>query len=529
MYSNPLTRKYQTGGDISTSEMEEIMQAFYQWLPTAVEDFQGMEPAQVEEAVKGMVKTAKGKKQVEDLLQQFQQVMKSADQESTGMFKQGGKLHDFICKHATGGRVKVGCGCHENGGEIESAEKGTKTKNNYALDGLNFVERYYDPSGNAVYTLAQSRETLPSNMRSNPYSEYSQNGGEYQGDGQVSVVDFGNGRTAINMDPYGVTPGDTFAHGVDSIAVLNRLRQIAPKAGIILGPAIREDGGVISAKDGTYLTRGEAFRSAMDQKGLTRDQTRHAYWSSKNVLRANGLRGSELRQAARQMLAGQYPTLPERESLGLTVSTNPGLINYPSEGIIDVLTDKVNADAKSRLDAQMAARYGNGVQQRVQDNWNNQSFDTAFGNARKLGQKTFSWRDRLFGTRLASTPEEKAAWTRSRNIKLNPQNTDQDQTATSLVETPATEQSVQERQYTSSRELPLESQIVGLPTDGVYPIMDDYRSNWLLGTRSANTDNNVDNFNNQNSGYVFVGSSPEDSWGHNNMLEKMVIKVLELL
>lgn len=535
MYSNPLIRKHKTGGDISTSEMEDIMQAFYQWLPTAIKDFQGMEPAQVEEAVKGMMKTAKGQKQVEDLLQRFQQVMVSADQkstnqESTGMFKQGGKLHDFICKHAVGGRVKAGCGCHENGGEIESAEKGTKTKNNYTLGGLNFVERYYDPSGNAVYTLAQSRETLPSNMRSNPYSEYSQNGGEYQGDGQVSVVDFGNGRTAINMDPYGVTPGDTFAHGVDSIAVLNRLRQIAPKAGIILGPAIREDGGIISAQDGTYLTRGDAFRAAME-RGLTRDDARHAYWGSKNQLRAKGLRGRELRQGARQMIAGQYPM--QRNSIGLEPVTN---LDNPNEinGItgraniaVQNLVANANENAKSALDSQMAARYGNGIQQRVQNNWNNQSFDTAFGNARKLGQKTFSWRDRLFGTRLASTPEEKDAWAKSRGIKLAPQTIDQNQITTPATETPTTEQPTQERQYTSSRELPLESQILGLPYDGVYPIMDDYRSNWVLGTRSANTDNNVDNStNNQNSRNTFVGSYPEDSWGTRE-LERNYQKIAE--
>ena len=38
-------------------------------------------------------------------------------------FREGGKIHDFICKHARGGYLSE-CGCKQEGGQVESAQKG---------------------------------------------------------------------------------------------------------------------------------------------------------------------------------------------------------------------------------------------------------------------------------------------------------------------------------------------------------------------------------------------------------------------
>ena len=38
-------------------------------------------------------------------------------------FKKGGKIEQFICKHAKGG--KANCGCMDDGGKVEKAEDGT--------------------------------------------------------------------------------------------------------------------------------------------------------------------------------------------------------------------------------------------------------------------------------------------------------------------------------------------------------------------------------------------------------------------
>lgn len=75
-----------------------------------------MAPEQIIEALNGMSKTPEGQKQVEAYMQQFQQEMQNPQ---AGMFKDGGKLHDFICKHAKGGHV-AGCGC---GGKVEKHQQ----------------------------------------------------------------------------------------------------------------------------------------------------------------------------------------------------------------------------------------------------------------------------------------------------------------------------------------------------------------------------------------------------------------------
>ena len=76
-----------------------------------------MQPEQIVEALNGMGKTPEGQKQVQAYMQQFQQELQG---QQAGMFKDGGKLHNFICKHAKGG--VAGCGCHDEGGRMEGIQ-----------------------------------------------------------------------------------------------------------------------------------------------------------------------------------------------------------------------------------------------------------------------------------------------------------------------------------------------------------------------------------------------------------------------
>lgn len=75
-----------------------------------------MKPEQIAQALDSMSKTPEGKKQLQQLMNQFQQEI----QEGSQSFKQGGKIHDFICKHARGG--KVDCGCKQEGGNISKGQ-----------------------------------------------------------------------------------------------------------------------------------------------------------------------------------------------------------------------------------------------------------------------------------------------------------------------------------------------------------------------------------------------------------------------
>ena len=122
MFKNPL--KYQQGGAAPSQQEQQVLAAFIQWLPKRVKEFQGMQPEQIAQALDGMSKTPEGKKQLQQLMAQFQQEMQGGSQ----AFRQGGKIHDFICKHAKGGNLK-GCGCKQEGGTFESKDKKVKIEN----------------------------------------------------------------------------------------------------------------------------------------------------------------------------------------------------------------------------------------------------------------------------------------------------------------------------------------------------------------------------------------------------------------
>ena len=67
-----------------------------------------MQPNEIAQVLDGMSKTSDGKKQLQQLMMQFQQELQGGSQ----AFRQGGKIHDFICKHAKGGRT-ANCGCNK--------------------------------------------------------------------------------------------------------------------------------------------------------------------------------------------------------------------------------------------------------------------------------------------------------------------------------------------------------------------------------------------------------------------------------
>ena len=82
-----------------------------------------MQPEAIAKALEGMSKTSEGQKQVQQLMEQFQQEMQQGTQPA---FRDGGKIHNFICKHAKGG--VAGCGCKQEGGTFESKDKQVKIK-----------------------------------------------------------------------------------------------------------------------------------------------------------------------------------------------------------------------------------------------------------------------------------------------------------------------------------------------------------------------------------------------------------------
>lgn len=129
MFKNPL-KKYASGGVTSTQE-QKLVQIFSkaasklnikpEVLVQKVQELTGEQQMSFVQAIQDVADSDNPKPESLQLIQSmFGQPSQS--------FEKGGKIHDFICKHAKGGHM-AGCGCKEDGGEIELGEKGYKVRN----------------------------------------------------------------------------------------------------------------------------------------------------------------------------------------------------------------------------------------------------------------------------------------------------------------------------------------------------------------------------------------------------------------
>lgn len=186
MFKNPL--KYQQGGQLN-EQQQQMLAAFIDWLPKRVKEFQGMKPEAIVQALDGMSKTSEGQKQVQQLMEQFQQELQGGSQ----AFRQGGKIHDFICKHAKGGYVS-GCGCKDNGGKMQSG--------GIVVDDPSY-DKVISAPGDTLSTKrykysTQTRRTLPSG--SIIYSRDTRNGTDNYWDPRYPQPDWWR-RTLYGMRP----------------------------------------------------------------------------------------------------------------------------------------------------------------------------------------------------------------------------------------------------------------------------------------------------------------------------------------
>ena len=175
------------------------------------------------------------------------------------------------------------------------------------------------------------------------------------------------------------------------------------------------------------LTRREARQQAKQNRGYNRGQFQTAMGNAKDALRRNSdLRGRELRQTARRMVAGtgEY----SQSSLPPTFEewiNSPVLAGRPSSGgaeaaraavqrgiskanRIGVVTPIVNPDTnfsglagRPQQETSTADLTGAG------------SFDNAFALARKNGMKVFTWNGKKYGTKM--DPNWRERWGRAKS------------------------------------------------------------------------------------------------------------------
>lgn len=367
MFKNPL--KYQQGGTTPSQKEQQVLVAFIQWLPKRVKEFQGMRPEAIAQALDGMSKTAEGKKQLQQLMMQFQQEMENESQ----AFKQGGKIHDFICKHARGGRVD--CGCKS----VEKAEDGTLLGRLYKR----FIGQRMPDTIEA--TNRRVRTWTDSNGNQHIVEDANVNGNS-----TITNIDI-NGTDTTGFQK--VTTGD------GRYRMIN-LEQGTPEWRTVMSRNVpqQENGGTVEmGKDG--MSKVEALRKAKETHGYNNSQARFAYANAKNALRSQGLHGRELRQSAREMISRGVrepivaidPTSPVQ---GIAIATLPNGSPLPVQTII----------------GSREPRMGN--------NYDNLTFSNAFLAARnKAGGDSgaFNWRGNNYTTKLGTNKKDNSKKDNSKN------------------------------------------------------------------------------------------------------------------
>jgi len=138
---------------------------------------------------------------------------------------------------------------------------------------------------------------------------------------------------------------------------------------------------VKSEQEGGELSRRQAFKLAKENKGYKpgSGQTAFAYANAKDALRREGVRGSALRQQARQMIAGRnYSDTAIPSSMPLLTQNFVAYQNNPTN-----LVGNRPSDAISGL--------------------NKMSFNNAFRTALNNGKTVFVWKGKPYTTELAQT------------------------------------------------------------------------------------------------------------------------------
>ena len=334
-------------------------------------------------------------------MQQFKQ---EKDSSSASMFAEGGKLHYLLCKHAKGGHI-ADCGCKEDGGEIEKHQQSNgkgKGKINTNFPNFNIVRdtSYVTPVGEKVQEIILAHPNGDA-VRQRIYNDKDtiSLGGSFLDNRfyQDGDITFNNSAIAkeialrknkVQKDQNGSSGIPTNASALENYLTTSTMPNsdnlfTGSQVASIIRQMHNNQPLVQAQQDGGNLSRRDALSAAMEAYGFNKAQARTAYANAKNVLRNSGLRGSALKQAAREMIS-------RRRDPQKVEAIQPVNIQAP------ILT----APMKMTLAGQAP---------KLAPNYDNMSFNNAFRAARNISQNggpsTFNWRGKSYGTNLASGPK----------------------------------------------------------------------------------------------------------------------------
>lgn len=305
MFTNPLNRKYQTGGSVDD-------EGFYSWLKTNVKEFKDYSIDQIKEGVRKMEQTEEGRKASASLKKSYEEYKKSKSS-AKSKFADGGKFQDFICKHKRGGNVDCGCG-----GMVIRGQEGIEsipTPKDSTVNRAGFV----------VYPAF--KETLPTGEIVETAYGHDKDGQWVQrrrwSDGGYTYLGGYNDNGQFRRD------GDISYPAYSNIAQYfeNPLARMVKYS----KPESKEDGGVVSEQEGGELTRKQARILSRHNKGFNRGQFQLAMANADAALRqANpGIHGRELRQAKRRMVAGL-----NESPLATSATIESPILVAPSTGLV---------------------------------------------------------------------------------------------------------------------------------------------------------------------------------------------------
>ena len=312
-------------------------EGFYSWLKSNVKEFKDYSIDQIKEGVRKMEQTEEGRKASASLKKSYEEYKKSKPSTKSKL-ADGGKMQYFICKHSRGGNVNCGCD-----GMVVRAEPGTQlperrirrasSRNMEDAPDIGYVTRrrvgYADVDGNrTVYEEADvdgtSAQTWVTSDGRSSYKvaqripiqggwrdvEYNPGTREYKAI-TGRLADYFNRperTTKPRVAPIiGLFPGSTKSGEINNALA---------------------DGGIIFEQEGgPVLTRRQARELSGLNRGYSRSNFQTAMANADLALRNTGLRGKELRQAKRRMVAGiNVEPTPE---VALTDNTVPTVVTQP--------------------------------------------------------------------------------------------------------------------------------------------------------------------------------------------------------
>ena len=359
---------------------EEQLIEFVNWLPSVVPEFKDATPDQIVQALNQMSESDEGQQMLSQLINTFQQAKQSADSQ---MFKKGGKLAAFVSKYGKGGEMCCKKKAILQGGMVnkvaEKMQDGGKTRLDKKLNEILRTEGDKISYQNVPEGVFSQESWKWKNLRRdalgtgrNPVGSFSRviiNSGTPKADTTYTFMPLTDPRDYIDTNADFITVSRKNAEDVAKYSdFLNNFDAIVDKYST---PETMQEGGEMPS-----LTRREAREQAAANRGFSRGQFQMAMANAKNALRNTGLRGRDLRQQARQMVAGEPEIIEE---------TRPVF-----QGI-----ERVNNGLESMLPGKASALSSTGIITREVEQ---PSFGDIFARARLAGAKEFLYNGKRYNT-----------------------------------------------------------------------------------------------------------------------------------